>query len=206
MDVQLQELIEKIKKDGVSVAETTAAGITADAEKKAATIISDAEAKAAELIKSAKLEAQRLEQASVASIEQAGRNLILAFNDGILSQVSALINAETAKAYNADMLKKLIPDTVKEWMSKNGADSVAVLLSEKDLKDLESSLKAALKAEIAKGTEIKVDNSLTGGFRIGEKDGSAYYDFSAEAVAELFSAYVNPRVAQILKDAAGGKA
>ena len=54
MDVQLQELISKIKKDGVASAETSAAKIIADAEKKAASIISDAEAKADSIVKSAK--------------------------------------------------------------------------------------------------------------------------------------------------------
>ena len=38
---------------------------------------------------------------------------------------------------------------------------------------------------------------------IGVKDGAAFYDFSAEAVAELFSTYLNPRVAAIMKEAAG---
>ena len=38
MDVQLQELIDKIKKDGVTAAEKEAAKIIADAEKKADSI------------------------------------------------------------------------------------------------------------------------------------------------------------------------
>ena len=44
MDIQLQELIEKIKKDGVASAESAAQKIIAEAEKKAASIVSDAEA------------------------------------------------------------------------------------------------------------------------------------------------------------------
>jgi V/A-type H+-transporting ATPase subunit E len=49
--------------------------------------------------------------------------------------------------------------------------------------------------------ELKFDRSLDAGFRISNKDGSAYYDFSAESVAELFSAYLNPRLAETLKNA-----
>ena len=79
---------------------------------------------------------------------------------------------------------------------------MAVLLPEKDLKVLETSVRSALKDRFAGGIEIKPDSGLTAGFRIGTKDGSAYYDFSAEAVAELFAAYLNPRTAQILKEAA----
>ena len=46
MDVQLQELIDKIKKDGVASAENASATIIAEAEKKAAQIVAEAEAKA----------------------------------------------------------------------------------------------------------------------------------------------------------------
>ena len=42
MDVQLQELIDKIKKDGVASAQVEAAKIIEDAEKKAAGIDTDA--------------------------------------------------------------------------------------------------------------------------------------------------------------------
>ena len=55
--------------------------------------------------------------------------------------------------------------------------------------------------EVEKGIEVKSDAQLAGGFRIGVKDGSAYYDFSAEAVADLFSAYISSRAASLLKDA-----
>ncbi|MCQ2594770.1 MAG: V-type ATP synthase subunit E [Treponemataceae bacterium] len=204
MDVQLQELIDKIKKNGVAAAESSAAEIIADAEKRAAAIISEAERKAEEAEKKAKAEAERLEKASIDAIKQAGRNSILSFRDGINAELSAIVEAETAKAYDADMLKTLIPDVVKAWTSNADASSVAVLLSEKDLDALSKNFASALKAEIDKGLEIKSDAALDAGFRIGTKDGAAYYDFSAESVAALFSAYLNPKTAQIMKDAAGG--
>lgn len=204
MDVQLQELIDKIKKNGVAAAESSAAEIIADAEKRAAAIISEAERKAEEAEKKAKAEAERLEKASIDAIKQAGRNSILSFRDGINAELSAIVQAETAKAYNADMLKTLIPEVVKSWTSNADASSVAILLSEKDLDALSKNFASALKAEIEKGLEIKSDANLDAGFRIGTKDGSAYYDFSAESVAALFSAYLNPKTAQIMKDAAGG--
>ena len=50
--------------------------------------------------------------------------------------------------------------------------------------------------------ELKADSKIAGGFRIGTKDGAAYYDFSAEAVADLFSSYLSPKTAEILKNAA----
>lgn len=204
MDVQLQELIDKIKKDGVGAAEASAQAIIADAEKRAEAIVAEAERKASESEKKAKAEAERLEKASIDAIKQAARNTILSFRDGINAELSALVQSETAKAYDDKLLKTLIPEVVKEWVKNPEASSISVLLSEKDTVALSSSLTAALKGEIAKGLEIKADSSLDAGFRISTKDGAAFYDFSAESVAALFSAYLNPKTAQIMKDAAGG--
>ncbi len=204
MDIQLQELIEKIKKDGVASAESAAAKIIADAEKKAASIVSDAEAKADSIIKTAKAETERMEKASEDAIAQAGRNLIISFRDGINKELSALVNAETEKAMDKDLLKKIIPDAVKAWAANNEATDISILLPAKDVKALESGLKTALKGKISKGLEIKADASLSAGFRIGAKGGEAFYDFSAEEVASLFSAYLNPKTTELMKKAAAG--
>ena len=130
MDIQLQELIDKIKKDGVASAESKAQEIIAEAEKKAQAIISSAEEKADSIIKSGKLETERMEKASVDAIRQAGRNLLISFRDGINAQLNALISKETEKVYNSDILKNLIPEVVKNWASKDDVNSLTVLLTE----------------------------------------------------------------------------
>ena len=202
MDVQLQELIDKIKKDGVAAAEKDAAKIIADSEKKAEAIIADAQSKAAEIIKSAQSETKKMEKASEEAIIQAGRNMLLSFKDALIGELDGLIQNETEKALSKDVLVKLVPETVKAWAKNSDASELSVLLSEKDLKAIESSLNTALKAEIKKGLEIKPDKTLNAGFRIGVKNGAAFYDYSAESLAEMFAAYLNPKVAALLKVAA----
>ena len=185
MEVQLQDLVEKIKQDGIASAEQQAAGIIAEAEKKAKAIVADAEKEAETLLKKTEVESQRFTNAS---------------EEGVTASLDALIKAETAAAYNSDVLKTLIPEAVKGWIKTNEAD-ISIILSPEDAKKLESALLAAFKKEVEKGIEVKSDAQLAGGFRIGVKDGSAYYDFSAEAVADLFSAYISSRAARLLKDA-----
>ncbi len=202
MDVQLQELIDKIKKDGVAAAETSASEKIAAAEKEAAKIIANAKEEADKIIRQAKDETARMEKASEDAIAQASRNLVLTFRKSVENELAAIVSAETEKAYDAKLLGTLIPETVKEWAKKSDASDLSVILNEKDLKALESNLKTALKDKIAEGLTLKADNSIGGGFRIGVKDGAAFYDYSAEAVADLFSAYLNPRVAAIMKEAA----
>ena len=204
MDIQLQELIDKIKKDGVATAEQKAAQILADAESKASQTEKNAQAKADELIKNAKAEIARLEKASEDALAQASRNMLISFKDSLLAELNKIVSAETNKAYSSDMLKKLVPETVKAWASKNDASELSVLLSEADLKELQSEFTSSLKSEIAKGLELKADKSLSKGFRIGVNNGEAFYDYSAQAVSELFAQYLNPRVAAIMKEAAKG--
>ncbi len=202
MDVQLQELIDKIKKDGVAAAEKESAKIIANSEKKAEAIVAEAQSKAAEIIKSAQSETKKMERASEEAIVQAGRNMLLSFKDALIGELDGLIQSGTEKALSKDVLTKLVPETVKAWAKNSDASELSVLLSEKDLKSLESSLKTALKAEIKKGLEIKPDKTLSAGFRIGVKNGAAYYDYSAESLAEMFSSYLNPKVAALMKVAA----
>ena len=202
MDVQLQELIDKIKKDGVAASEKQAAKIVADAEKKAETIVKEAEEKAAQLINDAKKETARMEKSSEEAVMQASRNLLLSFKDSIVGTLDKIIQAETEKAVTDDVLKKLVPETVKAWCKETDASELSVLLAEKDLKKLESAFKTSLKAEIKKGLEIKPDKTISAGFRVGVKNGAAFYDYSAESVAELFALYLNPKVAELLKEAA----
>ena len=208
MDVQLQELIDKIKKDGVAAAEADAAKIVAEAEKKAESIIAEAENKAAEIIKSKKSETEKMEKSSEEAIIQAGRNMLLSFKDSIVAQLDAIINAETEKAMSKDVLVKLIPETVKAWVKNSDASELSVLLSEKDLKESQkenSSLTSELKAEISKGLEIKPDKTMAAGFKIGVNNGAAYYDYSADSLAQMFAAYLNPKVAGLMKEAAKGQ-
>ena len=202
MDIQLQELIDKIKKEGISKAEEDAKATIDAAEKKAEQIIADANAKAEEILKNAKAEIQRVEKASEEAIVQAGRNMLLSFKDGIINELDGLIQTQTENVLSKDVLTKLIPELIKNWAKNTDASELSVLLSEKDLKDLENSFTSELKAEISKGMEIKVDKTLSSGFRIGVKNGAAFYDYSAESLAQMFSAYLNPKVAGLIQIAA----
>ena len=202
MDIQLQELIDKIKKDGVASAEAEAKKIVEAAEKRAEGIVADAQNKAADIVKNAKAETARMEKASEEAITQAGRNMLLSFKESLIKELDGLIQADVACAESKEVMAKLVPETVKAWAKNSDASELSVLLSEKDLKDLEKVLTTELKNEVAKGLEIKPDKTLSAGFRIGVKNGAAYYDYSAESLADMFGAYLNPRVAALMKDAA----
>ena len=203
MEIQLQELIDKIKKDGIESASTEAAKIKSEAEAEAGRIIAAAKKEAAEIVSRGKTDAERSEKAGVAALEQASRNLVLAFKGEIQAHLDKLTAETVSSAYSADVIKGILPDLIKNWAAKN-TDSVTVLLSEGDLKKIEAALKSQFVSALKGGVELKAGRNLDGGFHIVEKDGSAYYDFSAQTVAKLLSAYLNPRLAEILSNVAKG--
>jgi V/A-type H+-transporting ATPase subunit E len=198
MEIQLQELIEKIKKDGIVSASEEASHLKSQAESDAKRIVESAQREAEGIIARAKADAERFEKAGVAALEQASRNLILAFKGEIEALLDKIVALRVSASYGDDVLKAIIPELVKNWASK-GTDSLALILSEDNLAKLRGYFTDQLAAEINKGVELKSDRNLGDGFRIASKDGSSYYDFSAESVAGLLSAYLNPRLSEILK-------
>lgn len=202
MEVQLQELIDKIKQDGVNSAEKKAAEIIKAAEEKADSIKAEAEEAASAMTKKAQEECALFEKAAISSIQQAGRNTLISFRECLAAELDSLIRFETNKAYDSSVLQNLIPEAVKEWIKKENTEDLSVILSEKDAQILGDAFLNSLKAKVSGGIELKSDSRMRAGFRIGTKDGGAYYDFSAEAVAAMFSSFMSSKTAQILKSAA----
>ena len=198
MDIQVQELINKIKKDGIETASEEAARIKFEAENEAKQIVEAARKEAADIVSKGKKDAERAEKAGNAALTQASRNLVLVFKGEIQALLDQLVNSQLETSYNTDVLKAVLPDLLKNWGSKKG-ESLDVLLPEASLGKLKGFFKEKLAATLKKGIELKSDRNLAAGFRIANQDGSAYYDFSADSVAEMLSAYLNPHLAEIIK-------
>ena len=204
MEIQLQELIDKIKKDGIESASDEANKLKSEAEAEAARIVAAARKEAEDIISKGKADAERSEKAGKAALEQASRNLVLAFKGEIEVLLDKIVSSAVGSAYGEDTLKAILPELFKSWASKSDASTLDLLLSEADLTKLKSWATSALAAELKKGVELKSDRNLGAGFRIANKDGSAYYDFSAESVAELLSAYLNPQLAELITSSTKG--
>ena len=203
MDIQVQELIDKIKKDGIESASGEAARIKREAEAEAKRIVDAANKEAQNIAAKGKADAERFEKAGVAALEQASRNLVLAFKGEIQCLLDKIVSQGVSASYKDDVLKAALPDLIKSWAAKGG-ENLALVLGEADLKRLEGFFSEKLAAELKKGLELKADRNLGAGFRIANKDGSAYFDFSADSVAQLLCAYLNPRLAEILKNSVKG--
>lgn len=201
MEIQLQELIEQIKQDGVQAAENEAAAILNDAKAKAEKIVADAQAKADNILANAKTENERIVRSSEDAIRQAGRNLLLSFRESVTRELKALISEGVSGVYASEDFAKLIVKTVEGWAAQPETDDITVILGSQDAEKLEKIVLAGLKDKIEKGVTLKANDTFDGGFRITVNDSGAYYDYSAEAVTDMLSNYLTPKVTALLKEA-----
>ncbi|MBE6805130.1 MAG: V-type ATP synthase subunit E [Ruminococcaceae bacterium] len=201
MEVQLGQLIEQIKKDGVVAAQTEANAIVDAAKKEAEKIIADAKAQAGKILSDAKAENERMTKSSEDAIRQAGRNLLISFRESVTRELKAITAENVTAVYSSDAFEKLIIDIVEGWANKPDAEDISVILNSVSLQKLEENLLAALKEKMLKGVTLKANDNFDGGFRIAVNNGSAYYDYSTEAVVDMLSNYLSPKVTELLKEA-----
>ena len=201
MEIQLQELIDQIKKDGVDAAEAEATAIVDCAKAEAEKIIADAKAQAEKILADAKAENERMVKSSDDAIRQSGRNLLISFRESVTKELNAIVGDAVNAVYSADSLTKLVADVVEGWAKNPDAEDITVILNTEDVNALEEAALASLKDKISKGITLKANDNFDGGFRISVNNGAAYYDYSAEAVVDMMSNYLSPKVTKLLKEA-----
>lgn len=200
MDAQLDEIIQTIKSEGIAEAEREAAEIKQKAEQEAEQIVQDAEKRAKQIIDDAKAESQKLEKSGKEALVQAGRDLILNVQNRITSLFDTVVQQSVAESYSVETVSEAVVALIQNWPQQQVSD-LSILLPESQRDQIESQLRSKLSKEFQEGLEIKPVEGLQSGFRISVKDGSVYYDFSAEGIADVLSAYLNPRLKEIVKQA-----
>lgn len=201
MEIQLQELIEQIRKDGVGAAETQAEAIITSAKAEAEKIIADAKAQAEKIMADAKSENAKTVRSGEDAIRQAGRNLLISFRESVTKELKAIVSDNVNAVYSSDEFAKLIVSAVESWTGKPEAEDVSVILNADDLAKLEEAVLSLLKAKMIGGVTLKANDNFDGGFRIAVNNGTVYYDYSAQAVTDMLSNYLSPRVSALLKEA-----
>jgi V/A-type H+-transporting ATPase subunit E len=197
MEVQLQELIDKIKIEGVSVAKTESERIKKEAEIEAKNIIATAELKAKEVLATIKQEEELACSRQNAALIQAGRDLLLNVSNSLVS----LFNVALGKALSENLqgnLEGIIKNILSSLDSSKGYE---IVLSEADCAKLADALKAKLATGFKNGIEVNASRSVSAGFRIGEKDGAVFYDITNEALVQNLANYLNPKLAEEFKKA-----
>ena len=180
MELQIQDLVSSIRKDGIDAANAEAEAIISEAKKKAEMIIADAKAEAKNIQETSEKEINILKESAALSAEQAKRDAMLAFKNEVQAEFEKILSAKIKNNLSDAALGKLIQAVVADEDVQNYSVEVA---------EVSDSLKAELAEEIKNGLEIKPTKSVRAGFRLAAKDGSGYFDCSDEEIIQMLMPY-----------------
>lgn len=180
MELQIQDLVSSIRKDGIDAANAEAEAIISEAKKKAEMIIADAKAEAKNIQETSEKEINILKESAALSAEQAKRDAMLAFKNEVQAEFEKILSAKIKNNLSDAALGKLIQAVVADEDVQNYSVEVA---------EVSDSLKAELAEKIKNGLEIKPTKSVRAGFRLAAKDGSGYFDCSDEEIMQMLMPY-----------------
>ncbi len=198
MTIQVKELVEKIKNEGIISAESEAKKIIGAAEEKAAQIIKKATAEADSFKLQAESDIKKKEAAGREALRQAARDVLIGLEKQIISRFEAVISDSVGETLSPALMEKLIMNIVDAW-SQKGEEGIKIIFSSRDARELGEGLKAELSKRFKKGVNIVPSSKVSRGFRVGGSDG-ALYDFTQEGIAEILAGYLTPELAEILKE------
>ncbi|MCQ2411731.1 MAG: V-type ATP synthase subunit E [Sphaerochaetaceae bacterium] len=176
MEIQIQDLVQSIKRDGIEEAKKEADAIIAAAKAQAAEIVEASKAEAAKNVENAKREIE----SSRALIQQAERDAILSVRKDLGAMLDAILADKVSKGISEASLAKLI------MAAMNGDDPSKY---EVEINEVKAGIKAELANEISKGLVIKPVKGMSG-MKLCCKDGSGFYDFSDEEIADLLKPFL----------------
>ena len=180
MELQIQDLVSSIRKEGIETANAEAAAIIAEAKKKAEAIVADAKAEAQAAKDASEKEIGILKESAAVSAEQAKRDAVLAFKSEIQKEFEKIRAVNVRKGLSGEALGKLVRAVLTGEDVANYAAEVS---------EVSEALKAELAEEIKGGLEIKPTKGVQAGFRLAAKDGSGYFDCSDDGIMEMLMPY-----------------
>ncbi len=199
MEVQLKELLEKIKSEGIESADLEAKRILEEAEKKAAETSQAARKEAERIVLEAKQEASQALRSGEAALSQAARDMLLNVQAKLKALFQQLVTQSAQSVYSSTVLEEAVVTLMKGWTADPASELTVVVPADR-IEAIEKGLRTRLADEITQGLTIEPSPGVDAGFRLVRKDGAAYYDFSARSIAEILGEYLNPRLAKLLRE------
>lgn len=202
MPHQVQQLINKIRSEGIDQANAKAKEIEKQAQEQAERIIHEADKQAQNIITTAETEAQKLQEAGERTLTQSARNMLISLRKDIQSMMTAVVTREVGQALSSEQLQQMIEKAVVAYTENQGkASRIDVLLSEKDQKAFSDHLLNQLKERCRQDLSFKPSEDVATGFVMSFDEGKSQFDFTDKGVAEFLSAYVNDELKHILNKA-----
>lgn len=205
----VQELIDRLKSEGVEEGQQAAESLLAEARRQAASIVDAAHTEADELVKAARLQVEQMETNGKRALALASRDTSLQLKEQLQHEfrgwVSRLVGEQLAAP---DFLAELIHKMASQAIAANGDEpgtgdsaetaQVVFLVGDENAKSIETFIKQQAAEMLRQGIRLQADHSLSHGFRVQLADQEIELDFTDEAVTAALMRFLAPKFRQLM--------
>jgi V/A-type H+-transporting ATPase subunit E len=195
MDTKIQELTEKIYREGVEKGNEEAERILSEANQKKQTIVNDAEAEAKRIIAAAEKKASELEKNTKAELRLYAAQAV----EALKSEVANLLTGRVASAnvqavaLDKDYIRKVILTIAAEWAKKE-----TLTIQSADADALGQYFAANAKDLLNKTVKIEKVGGKDTSFTLVPADGSYKVTFGDEEFVAFFKDFLRPQLVELL--------
>ena len=192
---KIQELTEKIYREGVEKGQAEADRISQEAKEQASQIIAEAKKKAAEIEADGKK--------AVAELENNTKNELKLYTAQSLSALKSEITNVLTASTVSQAVDKLVTD--KDFLCKftvalagKWVENEPIVIESADADALKAYFTKEAKAVLDKGVSIEKVNGRNALFTIQPADGSYKVSFGKEEFEDYFKSFLRPQLVQML--------
>ncbi|MDR2125458.1 MAG: hypothetical protein LBP63_01340 [Prevotellaceae bacterium] len=202
MQNKLQELTEKLYKEGLSKGQNEAEELLANAKAEAKKIVDDARQQAESIIDAANKSAAETKKNADAEIAMVARQVIAQIKQSVETLITAqtVIPPANASMNDVAFVQSLIKTAVENFkIDSQSTTELSILLPEAKQKEFEQFIHSSAIKQLNEGkTEFTFSKNIKSGFRIAAKNNGYYISFTEQDFLNLFSEYMRPKMKQLL--------
>ncbi len=200
MESKLEELTKKIYNEGVEKANKEADSILENAKNESNKIISDAKKEAQTIIENANKESEQLKNKVLSEIRMSSSQSVSLLKQNIINLLSSSALKGKIEKVTDDLsfIKEIIKEIASKWNSSSKSIDLELILPEKSKNKLMDYFKKEAKDILSKGIELKFEERMKKGFKIGPKGESFVLSFTDDDFDQFFQSFLKPKTKAIL--------
>ncbi|MDL2255772.1 hypothetical protein LJC44_03240 [Parabacteroides sp. OttesenSCG-928-G06] len=195
MDTKIQELTDKIYREGVEKGNEEAKRILADATSQKETMLKEAQEEAARIVADAEKKASELKKNTEAELKLFANQAIEALKSEVTNLITGNITETNVKAAVTDkgFMQQMILEMAREWV-KSGSLTIQTAQA----KELTTYFESNAKELLTKSVKIEEVSGKPASFTILPADGSYKVTFGEEEFVAFFKEFLRPQLIEML--------
>ena len=210
----VQDLIERLSKEGVAEGQRQGENIVGDAQKKADAIIEQAKRQADEIRQQARQDAQQFQAAGEDALKVACRDAVRdlgsRIHEGFRNRLQELVQQQLAEP---KLVKRMILEVTRDATKSLDDSNVELLLSRDIIKEdevrqridagntdvLTDFVKQLIGEDLREGFTVELGAHTSGGMTVRVVNQNVEIDLTQSAITEVIAAHLLPRFRAIMR-------